>query len=124
MQGNTQSKNVKALEAALATAKATVAALEAALADPHDRSTDLLDARQTMAEYGVGRDGLIAAESRGEISLSRGSRNRTLVERQEIERYLKSRPRPAPRRKTAPANDLGEWDAETQRELRALGGVE
>lgn len=121
VQGNTTPKNVKALQAALATARATVASLEAALADPVDRSGELLGERQTMAEYGVARDGLLAAAGRGELTLCRGPRNRILVERQEIERWLKSRPH-RPRPKTAPANDLSEWDAETERELLAIGG--
>jgi hypothetical protein len=123
MQGNTNVRNVKALEAALATAKATVAAIEAALADPIDRSAELLDARQTLAEYHVGRDGLLAAARRGELVLSRGPRNRVLVERQEMERWLKSRPL-KPRERVAPANDLASWDVEAERELRAVGGGE
>ncbi len=120
MQGNTRVRNVKALEAALATARATVAALEAAIADPIDRSAEQLDARQTLAEYHVGRDGLLAAARRGELTLSRGPRNRVLVERQELERWLKSRP-VRPRQRTAPANDLSSWDADAERELLAMG---
>lgn len=99
-------------------------ALEAALADPVDRSAEQLDARQTLAEYRVGRDGLLAAGRRGELSLTRGPRNRVLVERQEIERWLKSRPlRPNQKAKPGPANDdLASWDADAERELRAMGG--
>jgi hypothetical protein len=109
----------------LATARATVATLEAALAGAGDPATDLLSERQTMAEYGVARDGLLAAAARGEITLSRGPRNRIQVERQEIERWMKARPF-APRRKrrvaVEPANDLDTWSIEAERALRATGG--
>lgn len=125
MQGNTPPKNVKALEAALASARATVVSLEAALADPIDRSGDMLGERQTMAQYNVARDGLLRAADRGELELCRGPRNAILVERQEIERWLKSRPhRPRPKSCAAPANTLEEWDQQVETELRALGGRE
>jgi hypothetical protein len=115
-----------AIIAALASAHALVASLEAALAalaEPgHER--DVLDAKATMAGYGVGRDGLLAAAARGELELHRGPRNRVLVERVELERWLKSRPLLPPRRKPSePEQSLDAWQEEQERELRALGGA-
>lgn len=123
MQRTPGRTNVKAIEAALATARATVAALEALLIAPDARETDLLDAKATMATYGVARDGLLAAASRGELDLHRGPRNRILVDRSELERWLRSRPhRPSARPRSEPPSDLAAWDAEQERELQALRG--
>lgn len=122
MKDNIQQPNSKALEAALASAKALVATLEAALAHPEPAGPALLDARQALSQYGIGRDGLLAAAERGEIELTRGPRNRLQVTRDEIERYLRSKPHRPRLRRAEPANDLEQWSAVAERELRAIGG--
>jgi hypothetical protein len=124
MQGNATRRSVKQLEAALATARATVATLEAALAATAEPVTsDTLDAREALAEFGVGRDGLLAAHARGELQLCRGPRQKILVGRDEIERWLRSRPVKSPQsREPAAPSDLESWERETRADLRALAG--
>ena len=62
----------KALEAVLATARALVASLEAALVDTDD-GPELLDMKAT-AERGAGQDALKAAALRGEIDAAERGR--------------------------------------------------
>jgi hypothetical protein len=113
------------IKASLASARALVASLEAALAAALEpRQPDLLDSRQALAEFGIGRDGLLAASDRGEIRITRGARNKILVERSELQRWVRSRP-VAPRQerqRAAPATDLDAWDREAGAELRAIAG--
>jgi multidrug resistance efflux pump len=115
----------KQLEAALATARASVAALEATVttleaalesAGEHDPSTELLDLKAVKAEYDIGPDGLKAAAARGELDLHPvGERDKLYVERGELERYRRSRKyKPKQRR---PVADLEAWKAEAKRSI-------
>lgn len=67
-------------------------ALADTLRGESDGLSDLLDAEQALAEFGVGRDGLKNAARRGELVLSRGARGKLLVARGELRRWLESRP--------------------------------
>lgn len=105
-----------ALDAQAAAKRAQAAALE----EKTDGNTDLLFVEQTLEQYQVGRDALLNASDRGELHLVRGARNRIMVERAELERYIKSRPvRP---RKAAPASDLDDWEKQADLSLKALQG--
>jgi hypothetical protein len=113
------------LEAALASAKASVTILEALLdATPtgEGQGSDLLDCEQTLEQYKIGRDGLLRAQRRDELRLVRGARNRIMVERSELERWIKSRP-VHPRKAPAPAaTDLEAWERQAEASLRSVGG--
>jgi len=105
----------KQIEAALASARATVATLEAALEGADDNETELLDVATVREEYGIGRDALKAAEARGELELLRGPRNKLLVERGKLEAWRRSRPnKPTERR---PVADLEAWKTQAMRSL-------
>ena len=109
----------KQIEAALVSARATVASLEALLesVDAHDPSSDLLDAKTVKQEYDIGRDALKAAAKRGELKLHRGTRDKLLVERGKLEAWRRSQPyKPTQRR---PVADLKTWEAEATRALGA-----
>jgi hypothetical protein len=118
MEHNATATNRKALEAALACARALVASLEAALVGTDD-GPELLDMKAT-AERGAGRDALKAAALRGELELLRGPRGKLLVERDAFEAWLRSRPY----KPTTPTQtpDLNEWDAAAAAELGRIGG--
>lgn len=107
----------EALERQAATLRALASSLSAA-------NDDLLTAKQALETFGIGRDGLLAAELRGELTLTRGSRNRILVERAALETYVRRPHAPTrPRRpKQAPPESLAAWDREAERELRLLAG--
>jgi hypothetical protein len=107
---------VRALQAALASARTTVALLEAELADASGAANDgdddpLLDHQKCLDAYGIGRDALKNAADSGKIELVRGARGKILVRRSEVERWLASRPySPRPRKAEQPAN-LEAWEA-------------
>ena len=62
----------------------------------------------------------MAAAERGEIELVRGGHRRLMVERAELERWVKSRKvTPGPRR--APVADLESWDTEADRAMKIAG---
>ncbi len=111
------------LEAALASARATVCLLEAELEQVDVAGSDgeqLLTTAQTLAEFGIGHDAIKAAAERGELTVSRGARGKLLIERSEIRRYIKSRPvRP---RKAAPAASLADWERDAEQSLRSIAG--
>jgi hypothetical protein len=112
---------IKAEAAALEAQAAAKRAQAAALAETASgNSREFLTAKQTLEAYGIGHDALLNAGQKGDIALVRGARNKLLVERAELERYLQSRPvRP---RKAAAAADLGAWEAEAERSLRSING--
>lgn len=115
---------VKALLAEADAYEALAAAKRAQAAALTIRQVDdpLLDVEQVMAEFGVGRDSLRAAEGRGELTLHRGARGKLLIARSAVRRWIESRP-VAPRpRKAAPTPDLAAWEREQEQELRVLGG--
>jgi hypothetical protein len=108
--------NRKQLEAALVSARATVASLEAALADAENNgASELLDVAAVRKQYGVGRDALKAAAKRGELELSRGPRRRLLVKRDVLEAWLGSRPYEPPI--AEPVADVEQWKAEAERRI-------
>jgi hypothetical protein len=86
------------------------------LADTIGNSTALANellvvGADTVEQYHAGREALLNACDQGEINLVRGARRRLMVERSEIERWIKSRS-VAPRVRKAPAIDLEKWDLE------------
>lgn len=92
-----------------------IEALARALPDAGTES-DLLDAKQTFAEFGIGVDGLKAAAARGELALSKGPRRRIQVSRAELLRWLASRPYKPTHKAAAPlADDVDALDAELKR---------
>jgi hypothetical protein len=113
------------LEAALASAKASVTILEALLEQTpmvEGQGSDLLTVDQTLEQYRIGRDGLLNASGRGELHLVRGARNRIMVERSELERWIKSRPVQPRKAPAAPAAaDLDAWDRQAEASLRSVG---
>lgn len=82
----------------------------------------LLNTKQIQAETGLGHDGVKRAIERGELSASRGPRGQILVARSELRRYLTSKPVQPRTRKAAPPDDLASWEAQAERELRAITG--
>ncbi len=108
-----------ALEAQAAAKRAQAAALELTVGGTNDG--DLLNVDQALQEYGFGRDALLNANRAGKLELVRGARNRITVQRSALEAYIKSRPVVRPR-KAAPAEDLGDWEAQAERSLRAVKG--
>jgi len=114
-----------ALQAALATARATVATLEVALEGTETDADELLTAAESLERFGIGRDGLLAGERRGEIALTRGPRNRIQVSRSALEEYRR-RPHPVTKGRTPLAPQATEtleaWDEQAGAELRLLAG--
>jgi hypothetical protein len=104
------------LVALLAIVEDTIADAETAVSD----ASDFLTAKQTLEIYGIGHDGLLNASEKGGLQLVRGARNKILVERAELERYLKTRT--VKPRKAAPAADLDAWEAQAEKSLRSIGG--
>lgn len=124
MQDNENPK-LRKLEAALSSARATVAILEAELADVTAGVTGddpLLDTKQALTEFGIGHDGIKSAIERGELTASRGARGKILIARSELRRYMQARPVKPRKVAPAPASDLDAWERQAQGELRALRG--
>jgi hypothetical protein len=69
--------------------------------------TDLLDMKQALERYRVGRDAILAGARRGELELSRGPRRKLLVRAAELERWLTGRKYTPSQRPTA--RDMEEW---------------
>jgi hypothetical protein len=110
--------NRPALEAALATARATVATLEVALATADEPFDEVLSLADITAQFGYGREAILAAVGRGELDATRGPRRRVEIRRSELERWRASRPvEPRLRRRTAEIGDLAAWEAEADRVL-------
>jgi hypothetical protein len=88
------------------------------------RGSDLLTVDQTLEQYRIGRNGLLNVSRRCERAIVRGARNRIMVERSELEPWVKSRP-VQPRKAPAqpPAGDLEACDREAEPSLRAVGGA-
>jgi hypothetical protein len=96
-----------------------------ALADTLSRASneDLLSVDRSLAEFGVGRDGLKAAADRGELSLSRGARGKILVARSELQRWLTARPYKSARKTEPVAEDLDALDVELARGGLVVGAA-
>lgn len=105
-----------ALADALDVQSRTIRALAAA---PEQQGPDLIDVKQAHADYSVGRDALLAAESKGELKLQRASRGKILVSRAEIERWLRTR-QWVPRKPRAAATDLDAWEQQSSANLAGL----
>ena len=118
---NSRRKLLETARAALRAADALLTAeLEHANTQPgHDA---LFDAKQSLAKYGLGHEGLRGAAERGELDVFKGARGKLLVLESNLRKYIASRPyKPTPRRVLPPA-DLAAWDAEADRALRVVGG--
>jgi hypothetical protein len=117
-----------ASDALRATAHALKAQADAllALADATDSGSSgdpFLDVDQALERYGTGREALKAAAERGEIELHRGARGKLLVRESAVQRWIESRPhKPRPRR-AASVETLATWEAETEADLRRMGGA-
>jgi hypothetical protein len=106
-------------EAAALEAQATAKRAQADAIVVEPRADELLDAKQTLDRYGIGRDAIRGAAFRGELQVHRGARGKFLVRKDAIESWIEARPyTPTPRR--APCADLAEWDRETSAAMRAL----
>jgi hypothetical protein len=104
---------VDAIEAQLRSLRASV--------EGTDDDDQQLDAKQALERFGVGHDGLLAAERRGEIALTRGPRRKILVRRSALEAYL-ARPHAPTAPKRRRKVEAPDYDAEVARELRLLAG--
>lgn len=111
-----------ALEAALASARALVATLEAAQANAA-QPDELLDLVELGKRYGLGRAAVLAAVERGELEASRGVRGKILVSRLAIEEWRRSRPVVVQRKPRAEVVDLAAWEAGQERALARAGGA-
>ncbi len=120
MRNTSNAKGVKALEAALCCAEAALASARAAFAEL-EAGPELITPAETMQRYGVARDGLLAAEARGELALSRGSRGRVLVAASDVELWMRSRARPI-RRALPESEDPDEYERRETAALLAMNG--
>ena len=112
--------NRPALEAALATARATVATLELALAVADEPVDELLDLKKIKVEYSIGDEAVRNAISRGELAATRGPRQRIEVRRSELERWRGATPvhvRPRASRRGAEVIDLDAWEREADAQM-------
>jgi len=115
-----------ALEAALATARATVVTLEAALAAEAGCGGDdeVLDLAALHERYHLGRSAVRQAIERGELKASRGAKGRILVRREAVEGWLSERPAVvSPRPRFTDSGSLAEWDRAQELELRRVAGA-
>lgn len=76
---------------------------------------DLLDLKQVLARYGVGRNALLGAAKRGDIELSQGPRRKFLVRAAEVERWLTEK-RYTPPDRTVPV-DMEDWERQASQAL-------
>lgn len=116
---DTENPKLRKLKAALSSAHAMVALLEAEIADltvGTSGDDPLLTTKQLKAEFGVSHDFVAARAKAGELAASRGPHGKLLVLRSEMKRYLMSTP--VQPRKTAPASSLDDWDVQATRALR------
>lgn len=82
-----------ALMAQAAALRAQADVLEALAATLTDTAGDeLLGVAECTKRFGVGRDAIKAAAARGELSVSRGPRQRLLVRRSALVAWLESKP--------------------------------
>ncbi len=126
MQGTEGKPNVKALEAALASARATVATLEAALVVANEAPDRRVLTLETAAEASsLSAHTLRTWCKSGRLRSNRGPRGAYLVTLDDVRDAVRAEPtKPSPRKRSEPAaNDLDDWDAEADRELRAMGGA-
>jgi hypothetical protein len=114
-----------ALQAQAAALRATADALDAlalAAAAPSADGSDWLDLPALAREYGLKRGALLAAADRGELTVSRGPRQKLLISRAEIERFLSAKayvPR-APKMTASVQAGANDWDARAEAQLREL----
>jgi len=105
------------LRSQAATLRAQADALEA-LASAVPGAEEALTLAQIRAEYGYGEEAIRAAIARGELTATRGPRQRIEVRRSELERWRMSRPvTPRPRRKSAEVVSLDDWEKATDLQL-------
>ena len=119
MKTTPNARGVKALAAALACAEAAVISAKAALADL-EGAPELITPVEAMQRYGIAQDGLLAAEARGELTLSRGSRGRILVSVSDLETWMRCRARPI-RRALPEIEDHDEYERRETAALMAMG---
>ncbi|HTQ02957.1 MAG TPA: hypothetical protein VMI54_03840 [Polyangiaceae bacterium] len=82
-------------------------------AEPGERETpvdELLGVATALERYDVGRRALLAAVDRHELTVVRGARQKLLVSRLELERWLRSRP-VQPRQRHAQGAEVVELEA-------------
>lgn len=115
-------KSRTALLARIARASAEIALATAELAaideQPTPPADDLLDRRGRREAYPGAASAIETAIRAGELPAVRGSRQRQLVRRSAVDRWLAGRTiDPRPPRKTTKADDLDSWDEQVAREL-------
>lgn len=112
------------LRAALASARALVATLEAALEQaeqpPDDRALGLDAAGEAS---GISPHTLRSWAKSGRLRTHRGPRSSYLVKLSDVHAAIEAAPsEPAPRIRATPVVDLDAWEAQAERELSSLGG--
>jgi hypothetical protein len=105
-----------ALRAQAVALRASADALDLLAETLPDATGDALLGVAECRALGVGRDALLAAAARGEISVTRGPRQRLQVTRRELDRWLASRPY-VPTAKTEPVASLAEWERSVRRKV-------
>ena len=80
--------------------------------------TDLLDMRQVLERYRIGRDAILAAAKRGDLALSRGPRRKLPVRVAELERWLTGK-KYVRNREPAPES-MEEWERQVSHQLADL----
>lgn len=113
----------KALEAALATARATVATLEAALAAPDTNCDDPL---RDLADVKVETDGVTAHTARtwirsGRLEAHQAERGRYVFRQSALRKAIEQAPAPLRPPRLRAVNDLSDWESETDTEIAKLG---
>jgi len=73
-------------------------------------------------KYGIGRDALLNAADRQELSIMRGPRQKLLVERAEIDRWLASRPYARRMKKIPSPGAENDWERRAEQQLKQLTG--
>lgn len=117
-------RGLKQLEAALATARALVANLEAVLAEADAPERPLAMSLNDAAKAsGLSPHTLRTWCKSGRLQSNRGPRGAYLVRLEDVDEAIKAAPaEPTQRRRSATVIDLEQWERETARQLQAIGG--
>jgi hypothetical protein len=117
-----QLRILEATARTLAESLGTLAALEESRAIG-DTGSGWLDLKAIADGYGIKRDAVLNAGDRGELTIKRGPRQKLLVKRSEMERWLGSKPYlPRAPKISAPTSPSNDWERRASAELARVGG--